>query len=83
MPLLTIAIVLGVVWAYMADAEFYWVDLKTIGSIVVLFVYVIYLLLRLGKGYLGKAISIYNSAAFLFLLINFFLFSILSNFHLQ
>ncbi|MFD2759571.1 cytochrome C assembly family protein [Lentibacillus juripiscarius] len=82
-PLLTIAIVLGVVWAYMADAEFYWVDLKTIGSIVVLFVYVIYLLLRLGKGYLGKAISIYNSAAFLFLLINFFLFSILSNFHLQ
>lgn len=82
-PLLSIAIILGVAWAYAADTEFYWFDLKTIGSILVLAVYVLYLLLRLGKGYQGKAISVYNSAAFLILLINFFLFSNLSNFHLQ
>ncbi|GAA0442313.1 cytochrome c biogenesis protein [Lentibacillus halophilus] len=82
-PLLTMSIILGVVWAYVANAEFYWFDLKTIGSILMLIVYIIYLLLRLGKGYLGKSISIYNSAAFLLLLINFFLFSMLSNFHLQ
>ncbi|HLR62620.1 MAG TPA: cytochrome c biogenesis protein CcsA [Lentibacillus sp.] len=82
-PLLTIAIILGVAWAYAANAEFYWFDLKTIGSILVLIVYVFYLLLRLGKGYQGRAISVYNSAAFLVLLINFFLFSNLSNFHLQ
>ncbi|MFD1362907.1 cytochrome C assembly family protein [Lentibacillus salinarum] len=82
-PLLTIAIILGVGWAYAADAEFYWFDLKTIGSLLVLGVYTLYLLLRLGKGYQGKAISTYNVAAFLILLINFFLFSNLSNFHLQ
>ncbi|SFD58534.1 HemX family protein [Lentibacillus persicus] len=82
-PLLTIAIALGVAWAYAANAEFYWFDLKTIGSILVLGVYVIYLLLRLGKGFQGKVISTYNSAAFLILLINFFLFSNLSNFHLH
>ncbi|SFA68806.1 HemX protein [Lentibacillus halodurans] len=82
-PLLTIAIILGVAWAYAANAEFYWFDLKTIGSLLVLAVYGLYLLLRLGKGYQGKAISVYNSAAFLILLINFFLFSNLSNFHLQ
>ncbi|WP_164668463.1 cytochrome C assembly family protein [Virgibacillus doumboii] len=80
-PLLTIAIIMGVVWAYAANAEFYWFDLKTIGSILVLIVYIIYLLLRLVKGYSGKSISVYNIAAFLVLLINFFLFSILSNFH--
>ncbi|GAB4073276.1 cytochrome c biogenesis protein [Barrientosiimonas marina] len=81
-PLLTIAIVLGVTWAYFAGAEFYWFDLKTLGSLLVLGLYVLYLVLRLGKGYQGKAISSYNSAAFLLLLINFFLFSSLSNFHL-
>lgn len=80
-PLLTIAIILGVVWAYVSNAEFYWFDPKTIGSILVLAVYVVYLLLRLVKGYQGKSISIYNSAAFLMLLINFFLFNLLSNFH--
>ncbi|GGJ84235.1 protein HemX [Lentibacillus kapialis] len=82
-PLLTIAIVLGVAWAYAANAEFYWFDPKTIGSILVLIVYVFYLLLRLTRGYQGRAISVYNTAAFLVLLINFFLFSSLSNFHLQ
>ncbi len=80
-PLLTIAIILGVVWAYVSNTEFYWFDLKTIGSILVLAVYIVYLLLRLVKGYQGKAISVYNTAAFLILLINFFLFNILSNFH--
>lgn len=80
-PLLLIAIILGIVWAYVYHAEFYWFDLKTVGSILVLAVYVIYLILRLAIGHQGIVISIYNSAAFLFLLINFFLFSSLSNFH--
>ncbi|WP_088050786.1 cytochrome C assembly family protein [Virgibacillus dakarensis] len=80
-PLLLIAIILGFVWAKVAGAEFYWLDLKTIGSLFVLFIYILYLLLRLIKGYQGKAISVYNTAAFLILLVNFFLSSILSNFH--
>lgn len=80
-PLLLIAITLGVVWAYVSSSEFYWFDLKTAGSILVLLVYIVYLLLRVGRGYNGKRIAIYNSAAFLILLVNFFLFSVLSNFH--
>lgn len=80
-PLLLIGIILGVVWGYVANAEFYWFDLKTLGSIFVLAVYVLYLLLRVVKRYQGKSISIYNTAAFLILIINFLLFSLLSNFH--
>ncbi|MYL41611.1 MULTISPECIES: cytochrome c biogenesis protein CcsA [Virgibacillus] len=80
-PLLLIAIILGVVWAYVSNAEFYWLDLKTIGSFFVLGVYIVYLILRLINNYKGKATAMYNTAAFLLLLINFFLFSTLSNFH--
>src|SRR5699024_3896626 len=49
-PLLMIGILLGFVWAYVSNAEFYWFDMKTLGSIFVLAVYTIYLLLRLVKG---------------------------------
>ncbi|WP_106497003.1 cytochrome C assembly family protein [Lentibacillus sp. Marseille-P4043] len=81
-PLLLIAIILGFVWAEVANAEFYWFDLKTIGSLIVLGAYIVYLFLRIMKGYQGKSISLYNTAAFLILLINFFLFNFLSNFHI-
>ena len=80
-PLLLIGIIVGVVWAYVANAQFYWFDVKTIGSIVVLVIYVLYLILWVGKGYRGKIVSFYNITAFLILLLNFFLFGSLSNFH--
>ncbi|WP_164216903.1 cytochrome c biogenesis protein CcsA [Virgibacillus sp. YIM 98842] len=81
-PILLIGIILGVVWAYVSQAEFYWFDIKTIGSILLLMVYSIFLIMRLGKGYRGKSIAVYNTAAFLFMLINFFLFSLMSGFHI-
>lgn len=82
-PLLLVGLIFGFVWAFVTETEMYWlIDVKTIGSILVLFIYVIYLLLRMAKGYRGKPISIYNTAAFLTLLVNFFLFSSLSDFHL-
>lgn len=80
-PLLLIAIIFGIAWSQVSNALFYWVDLKTIGSFFVLAVYIVYLVLRLLKGYKGKAIARYNVIAFCLLLINFFLFSTLSNFH--
>lgn len=80
-PLLLIGLLFGFVWAYVAHEEFYLFDVKIIGSILVLFVYIIYLLLRIIRGYRGRPISLYNSCAFLFLLINYFLLSSLSNFH--
>ncbi|WP_067727263.1 cytochrome c biogenesis protein [Oceanobacillus damuensis] len=80
-PLLLIAIILGVVWANVSTSAFFWIDAKTIGSIIVLIVYTVYLILRIIFGYKGKFLSSFNTVAFLILLINFFLFSSLSNFH--
>src|SRR5699024_5210499 len=60
---------------------FYWFDMKTIVSISVLLVYLVYLVLRWTRGYRGRSLSILNSATFLILLVNFFLFNTLSNFH--
>ncbi|WP_181349743.1 cytochrome c biogenesis protein [Thalassobacillus sp. CUG 92003] len=80
-PLLLIAVILGVTWGYTSEDVFYWYDSKTLGSFLVLIVYFIYLFLRVVKGYQGRAISWFNTGAFLFLLINFFLFGSLSNFH--
>lgn len=80
-PLLTIGLFLGFVWAYISGSEFYWLDIKTLGSIVLLGIYVLYLILRFTQGYKGKPISVFNAATFLVLLVNFFLFSVLSNFH--
>ncbi|MGN8645674.1 cytochrome C assembly family protein [Gracilibacillus sp. HCP3S3_G5_1] len=81
-PLLLLSIILGVVWAYMTGAEFYWGDSKTLGSIIVFIIYASYLYMRIQKGYQGKAILNWNIIAFMILLINFFLFNSLSNFHM-
>ncbi|MGP4041686.1 cytochrome C assembly family protein [Gracilibacillus sp. D59] len=81
-PLLLLSIILGVVWAYMTGTEFYWGDSKTLGSIIVFIIYAGYLYMRIQKGYKGKAILSWNIFAFLILLINFFLFNSLSNFHM-
>ena len=80
-PLLLIGLILGVVWAYVSGETFYWYDLKTIGSIVLLVIYSFYLILRQDRKLTNKSKSIYSSATFLVLLVNFFLFSVLSNFH--
>lgn len=80
-PLLLIGLLLGVGWAYFSGEQFYWFDLKTIGSFILLFIYTLYLILRHDTKYNRLSISIYSSATFLVLLVNFFLFSTLSNFH--
>lgn len=81
-PFLSIGLIFGFVWAFVTKAELTWLlDVKTIGSTLVLFIYIIYLMIRLVKGYRGRPISMYNVAAFLTLLVNFFLFSSLSDFH--
>ncbi|WP_096269592.1 cytochrome C assembly family protein [Paucisalibacillus globulus] len=81
-PLLFIGIILGFVWAYTEHVEFYWFDLKTLGSILVLCVYIVYLILRIVRRFSGKTLARYNTYAFLILIINFFLFTELSNFHI-
>lgn len=80
-PLLLIGLIFGIVWAHVAGAEFYWFDIKTITSILVLFAYMIYILLKSLNRFSSRQIVIYNVVIFLVLLINFFLFSSYSQFH--
>jgi len=80
-PLLLIGLIFGIVWAYVANAEFYWFDIKTITSILVLFAYMIYILLKNLNRFSNKQIINYNVVIFLVLIINFFLFSSFSQFH--
>ncbi|KAB2334106.1 cytochrome C assembly family protein [Bacillus mesophilum] len=80
-PLLMISLILGVQWAYIKLPDMSWLDSKVVGSFLVLILYSIYLYLRVGKGFYGKKLAYWNTAAFLVVLINFFLFGKLSSFH--
>lgn len=80
-PLLFISLVLGLQWAYISLAEFSLMDMKIIGSFILLVVYSV-ILYRHRKGSLyGMSYALAHTYAFLLLLINFFLGSRLSDFH--
>ncbi|WP_339147080.1 MULTISPECIES: cytochrome c biogenesis protein [unclassified Sutcliffiella] len=80
-PMLLLSLILGSIWATVKLSEFAWYDMKVIGSFIVIAAYSYYFYQRLAKGISGKAIANWNIAAFLVVLINFFLFGRLSNFH--
>jgi HemX protein len=80
-PLLLLALILGLQWAHIKLPEMVWYDAKIIGSFIVLAVYGVYLYLRVAKGFQGKNLALWNIASFLIILINFFLFGQLSSFH--
>ncbi|KSU88551.1 MULTISPECIES: cytochrome C assembly family protein [Priestia] len=80
-PLLLLSLMLGLIWAYIKVVDFHWYDTKVLGSFFMLLAYSAYLYVRLRRGIQGRAIAIWNIALFLILLINFFLFGSLSNFH--
>ncbi|MDQ0156147.1 cytochrome c biogenesis protein [Robertmurraya andreesenii] len=80
-PMLLLALILGLQWAYIKVPDIVWYDAKVIGSFIVLLAYGIYLYLRVRKGVQGKSLALWNLASFLIILINFFLFGQLSSFH--
>ncbi len=80
-PMLMISLILGTQKAYLTVPEMIWYDSKVIGSFIVLAIYSIYLYLKVSKGITGKNLALWNIASFLIVLINFFLFGKLSNFH--
>jgi len=81
-PMLMIGVILGSQWAYIKLPNVSWVDPKIIGSVFVLAIYCVYLYLRIRKGIAGKSLALFNIAAFLILLINFFLIGSFSSFHI-
>ncbi|MCA1056340.1 cytochrome c biogenesis protein [Rossellomorea aquimaris] len=79
--MLLLALILGMQWAYIKLPDFILYDPKIIGSFIVLILYSTYLYLRIKKNLFGKSLAMLNTAAFLIILINFFLGSRLSSFH--
>lgn len=80
-PMLLLALILGVIWAYIKVENFYFYDAKVLGSFFVLVIYLFYLYKRVVQKLQGKTIAFWNIGAFLLLLVNFFLFGSLSSFH--
>lgn len=81
-PFLLISLILGMQWAYIVFDEVPFFDMKIFGSFFLLILYSLVLFL-LQKGRLrGNNLAWVNVFAFLFVLINFFLGSTLSGFHL-
>ncbi|MGE6629055.1 cytochrome c biogenesis protein [Bacillus sp. NPDC077027] len=81
-PMLLLSLILGVIWAYISYDTLYWTDTKVLGSFIMLFLYGCYLYIRLVRNVQGKVIALFNVAAFLVLMINYFLLGSLSTFHL-
>ncbi|MGG1677605.1 inner membrane protein YpjD [Neobacillus sp. NRS-1170] len=81
-PMLLLALILGLQWAFLKVPGMPWYDMKIIGSFLLLTAYSVFLYLRIAKNLSGKKLALWNTASFLIVLINFFLFGRLSSFHL-
>ncbi|WP_050615950.1 cytochrome C assembly family protein [Bacillus testis] len=80
-PLLFIALVLGLIWAHIKLPNVSWLDVKIVGSFVVILMYSFYLYIKQREKLYGKPLAYINLLAFLIVLVNFFLFGSLSGFH--
>ncbi|MFJ5715556.1 inner membrane protein YpjD [Neobacillus sp. NPDC093127] len=81
-PMLLLSLILGLQWAFLMVPGMPWYDMKIIGSFILLMAYSIFLYLRIVKNLPGRKLAIWNTASFLIVIINFFLFGQLSSFHL-
>jgi HemX protein len=81
-PMLLIGIILGTQWAILKIPDISWHDPKILGSIFTLAIYCVILYMRIRKGIAGKTLALWNVAAFLIVLINFFLIGSFSSFHI-
>ncbi|SER91714.1 HemX protein [Salipaludibacillus aurantiacus] len=81
-PLMLIGLILGVSWAWVKFEAVPWHDVKVFSSFIVLTVYGFYLFQYKVKKKRGYNLALLNIAAFLVLLINYFLSSSFSQFHI-
>jgi HemX protein len=80
-PMLLLSLILGLQWKFTKLPNVEWYDPKIISSFILLIVYSLFLYFKVRKNKQGKALALFNTAAFLIVLINFFLVSRLSAFH--
>ncbi|MEG0438079.1 cytochrome c biogenesis protein CcsA [Solibacillus cecembensis] len=81
-PLLLISLILGLEWAYMTLEGLSVFDVKIISSFIVSVVYLVILLLHRNGKLVGVTFAWVQVYLFLLVVVNFFLGSKLSNFHL-
>lgn len=81
-PLLLISLILGLEWAFVTLEGISILDVKIIGSFIVSVVYLLIFLLHRKGTLLGITYARVHIYLFLFVVVNFFLGSKLSNFHL-
>jgi HemX protein len=80
-PLLILALSLGIVWIVLQGNASLLLDAKVINSFVVLAAYAYYLFLRGSLRVTGRALSIWNLAAFGVVMLNFIVSNLFSAFH--
>ncbi|MCM3673454.1 MULTISPECIES: inner membrane protein YpjD [Peribacillus] len=80
-PLLVVSLILGIQWAYIKVPGVSWLDMKIIGSFILLVGYSVFLYLKIRKQMYGRTLAFLNIGSFMIVLINFFLFGSLSTFH--
>lgn len=81
-PMFLIGIILGAQWADLKIPDISWFDPKILGSTFTFAIYCVILYMRIRKGMAGKTLALWNAAAFLIVLINFFLSGSISSFHI-
>lgn len=80
-PLLVVSLILGIQWANIKVPGVSWLDMKIIGSFILLIAYSVFLYLKIRKQMYGRTLAFLNIGSFMIVLINFFLFGSLSTFH--
>ena len=82
LPLLLVALVLGLQWAAVKIPDVIWYDVKIIGSILLFIVYGFYIYLRNVRKFHGKNLAVWNVVGFMFVLFNFIVLNSFSSFHI-
>jgi HemX protein len=70
-PLLLLAIILGVIWGRLVLPEQFWIDAKVLLSTLVLIAYSFWLYKRFSDTWQMRKLALFNLTAFALLLINF------------
>lgn len=78
---LLISLILGIQWGLIIIGSSIWIDLKVIGSLIVLLLYGIYIFLRIRNKIKTKTLVIANIMMFLVCMINYLVISKYSGFH--
>lgn len=81
-PLLLLSIILGIIWAIVRLTISVWLDPKVLTTLFVILLYSYYLYMKVTNKKQGKSLAWINIIAFLCVLVNLFLSTRLSNFHL-